>query len=166
MAVAPKKVTQGVSCSQLSDATNEDLYTEGFKWNFERDINYAEVYKNFNTDTLYKVWIDRSELDDKLEGVTKMTSYPYDTIQFQPGDYITWNDTNFLLVTLQDLRSYEVVGDIQKCTQSLNRYDKNGILSQVLAPFYSIKGGGKSEDKDFSTSTGKRYADVPRNEAV
>lgn len=132
----------------IRDTFNDNLYRE-------------QVYKNYDTTTLYNVIISEGDKDSDIVGVKKLWSYPYDTVQFSTGDYIRWNGSTWMIISLDSERIYEVYGEILECTQILKRYNNDGKIISKLAPFYAIKGGGETEDKDFSTGTAVRYANVP-----
>ncbi len=115
--------------STLSDAEyiNEDNKNYVID-NFESQPNYYEITRNSDLVTTYKVLIAEENKKDNIIGYKKLISYPYATTQFAIGDYIIWNSSTWLLVTLDDQYDYSVGGRIVKTNAYLKWRDDNGAL--------------------------------------
>lgn len=115
---------------------------------------YNKVNKNFNNDNYYDVWIYDGNKDDKILGSYKdFISYPYDTIQFDIGDYLHFNYGgdihNWLITSLDKTLYYRVKGRIERCNFHLKWKDKDGVVRDYPAV---AKEQIKSPNFDFNNS--------------
>lgn len=136
--------------------SEEDLITFQIKENFFRNPNYTQVTKNSDTQTYNCIIYDDNITDDKDLGKQKLfISYPYSTIQFAIGDYISYEQNGitytWLITTLDKKLYYNVFGTIQLCTQTLNFYDENHILYQIPCVVLDKQNINTQEDKYLTT---------------
>ena len=123
--------------STLPDEINQ--LKDGIKDGFTTNIYYKSIHKNLDENSNYDVWI----YDGKNSGgfkVKKFTSYPYDTVQFNLGDYISYIDDNntlqvWLITTIDQTNAFEVNGEIQQCVYNLKWQNALGVIKQCWCVF-------------------------------
>ena len=154
----------------LKPTTIQDDYEDTLLYNirdtFDDNLYKETIYKNYDYATSYKMIISSGDKDSKLDGAKRIWSYPYDTVQFNSGDYIHWDSNTWLITSIDNERIYEVYGEIIECTQTLKRYNNDGELVSKESPFIMIKGGSETIDKDILTGTGTRVAYLPLDDDV
>lgn len=106
----------------------ENSYIDNMKDSFFDNIAWTQVSKNFNYNILYDTWIFEGDTKDKDVPYKRLLSYPYDSIQFQRGDYIHFNyastPTTWLLTTLESQYNYDINGRIYLCNNILKWKDE------------------------------------------
>jgi plastocyanin len=156
--------------SQIKPTNTQGDYEDSLLYDIRdtfTDNLYSEIVnKNYDTATDYDVIISEGDKDTKLDGYKKFWSYPYSTVQFGAGDYITWLNKTWLLTSIDNERIYEVYGEIMECTQTLRRYNSDGVLIEKEVPFINIKSGAIISDKDIDTLSGDRIAYIPLDDDV
>lgn len=100
-------------------------------------MGYKSCTKNFDTTKSYDIQVYDGNKDDKVLGTKKFKSYPYETVQFAVGDYLSFEYPdkntikNWIITSMEKNTLYEVTGNLQQCTGSLKWYDTDGKLKSV-----------------------------------
>ena len=114
--------------NKLSDEQNQ--WIDAIKQNFKTNLNYFSITKNLDMSKIYDVWIYDGNREDKILGNKQFLSYPYDTLQFNIGDYIgfQYGDEyeNWLITSLDKTQLYNVTGKIDRCVADLKWIDNAG----------------------------------------
>lgn len=111
----------------------EDAETRMLESSFEKNINYYQIYKDFDDSTLYDVWIydDASERKDVMKKFIQMK--PSQTIR--QGEYIHWNGDIWICLGVDTQYENKPRGMIYQCLDSTIKWiDENGYHS---FPIYS-----------------------------
>lgn len=112
----------------LTDEQN--ALTDQIKDSFRTQLDYFPVTKNLDTTVTYDALIYDGTKDTNIYGSKYFTSYPYDTVQFDIGDYVSFqygNEyENWLITTLDVTQKYAVTGKIDRCTANLRWTDESG----------------------------------------
>ena len=108
-------------------------WSNAIKQNFFRSLDYTVVHKNLDYTKDYDAWVFQGNKDDKILGSFKeFLSYPYDTRQFDIGDYISFDYGgdihDWLLTSLDKKLYYDIKGRIERCNIRLKWQDKNGTI--------------------------------------
>jgi hypothetical protein len=116
--------------NQLSDEKNQLIYK--IKENFKNNLDYFPVTKDFDTSTTYDALIFDGNRDQKVLGFKQFVSFPYDTLQFDIGNYVSFQYgdeyENWLITSLDKAQLWNVNGDIERCVSILKWIDDNGDL--------------------------------------
>ena len=114
--------------NKLSDEKNQ--WINAIKQDFKTNLNYVSVTKNLDLTKTYDTWIYDGNREDKILGNKQFLSWPYDTLQFDIGDYIGFqygdNYENWLITSIDKSRSWNVTGKIDRCVADLKWVDKDG----------------------------------------
>lgn len=139
MAISPSGYGKSCTLSMLNAGANKsswsDTTSDSIKEGFEDSIDYKVVYKNMDYTKTYKTWIYEGDASEKTIGYLHLFSYPYDTLQFNIGDYVQFDynkdytnppsDYDYWLIQALDMRQlYNVHGRILPCNQQLKWIDK------------------------------------------
>lgn len=113
-----------------------DNTIELIKTSFEINPSYNQVFKNFDYNANYKVWIYEGNDKDKIVGYKYIQSYPYDEVKFNIGDYIDWkydniNLSTWLIISLDKQLLYDVKGRMLLCNNTLKWIDKDNITNSL-----------------------------------
>lgn len=113
----------------LSDLTRNvfDKVKDGFTTN----LYYKSVHKNLDESSKYHVWI--FDGNNKEKKIKKFQSYPYPTVQFKSGDYISYTDDSgnyqiWLIIDLDQTNEWEVTGEIRQCVYDLKWQNESGDI--------------------------------------
>lgn len=123
-----------ISNSLWKSGTQSDeiiQWVNKIKENFFRNLDYTKVHKNLNYNVDYDAWIFQGNKDDKILGSFKeFLSYPYDELQFDIGDYISFNYGgdihDWLLTSIDKKLYYDIHGRIERCNIRLKWQDGCG----------------------------------------
>ncbi len=120
--------------------SEEEQLVSKIKENFQRSLDYTPVNKNFDNTVIYDTWIfDENKVDKSSDDYKVIYSYPYSTIQFEVGDYISFECdnvvSNWLIMSLDKKQYYDVKGNIKEC---------NSTLTLVTSTVETITGYGTS----------------------
>lgn len=113
-----------------TDEQANSQITELTKTSFNSSTDHRIVYKNFDYNTSYDVWIYEGNETNKIVGYKYLQSYPYDEPKFKIGDYIHWNYNHkelstWILISLDTEYLYNIKGRMLLCNNSLRWKDKN-----------------------------------------
>lgn len=170
----PKNYSTNQQRNELLDNSNvkqneEIQWTNAIKENFYRNLGYTQVSKNFKNNTLYDTCIYEGVTKDQDVPYKRLLSYPYDSIQFQRGDYIHFKyggiDTTWLLTTLDSQFLYDVNGRMYLCNETLKWIDDNKILQEYpcVIEDRQSKQGLFDFNPNIKLATGIIYVDVQYN---
>lgn len=109
----------------------EDSKIRHIEDNFKDNINYEQVYKNFDPEDIYDTWIYdfHSEKKDSEEKYIQM--YPYQTIK--QGEYIFWKEEPWICMGVDLQYEYKQLGMMYKCLEyPLKWIDQNGLHSYPI----------------------------------
>lgn len=161
--ISPISKGQGSKCDigKIDAFGNKKLYTMLMGRSFDLDVNCETIYKD---ETPYKMWLQKDNLNKGIDGFYEFTSYPYDEIKFNLGDYITWKESVWIITSLDNVREYEVKGRIRKCTQKLKWYSPSGDIVEKWAAIRNIDSGSISTDQSIDTRNAIREVKIPLDE--
>jgi hypothetical protein len=99
--------------------------------NFNTNLYYKSVYKNLDDTKKYDIWIFDGRSKEKK--IKKFQSYPYPTVQFKSGDYISYTDDSgnyqiWLIIDLDQTNEWEVTGEIRQCVYDLKWQNESGEI--------------------------------------
>ena len=119
----------GYNTNTQDDQT--ELLIDGISDTFKDNLYYKSVNKNFDETKTYDIWIYDGKVDEKK--VKKFTSYPYSTVQFKSGDYISYTDKSgnyqvWMIITLDQTNEWEVNGEVRQCVHLLKWQNKSGTI--------------------------------------
>lgn len=102
--------------------TSVEELREGIVEDFQYDLYYKSVFKNLDETITFDVQIYDGKSGEKK--IKKFRSYPYPTVQFKSGDYISYTDDSnhyqiWLIINLDQTNEFEVTGEIQQCVYEL-----------------------------------------------
>lgn len=153
----------------LSDEINQ--LTDKIKENFKTNLSYKSIYKNFDNTKFYDVWIFNESKTELKNGEKKFTSYPYDTNQFECGEYINYYDDSkalhTCLVTVLDTQNnYDINGTIQECTYDLPFQTTSGdIVSYPCVVLNASQyNSGVDENKTLTIGSNQFMMYLPLND--
>jgi len=130
------KKTECCVPNQFAEPLNETV-NNALKEGFTDSLDYFSVYRNFEYTTNYDAWIYDGTEEKETVGYKMIQSYPYDTPQFQEGDYIHFDYlhenklSTFLLLSLDTTKMTQVVGKMRPCTNELRFYGSTGTLYKI-----------------------------------
>lgn len=114
--------------NNLSDEKQQ--WIDAIKQDFKTNLSYFPVTKNLDMSKTYDAWIYDGNREDKILGNKQFLSYPYDTLQFDIGDYVGFqygdNYENWLITSIDKSRLWNVTGKIDRCVADLKWVDKDG----------------------------------------
>jgi hypothetical protein len=151
-------VTNLFGCKN-STSSQKDNLIDSIASDFKDNLYWKSVYKNLKTDATYDIWIYEGYTKTKKE--TKFTSYPYDTVQFSIGDYISYVNENgntqiFLITMINDINTFEVSGTLQECNFILKfQSPTNGAILSYPCITSSIR-FSQDENKIISVGNNKK----------
>jgi hypothetical protein len=145
----------------------ESQLTEQIKESFFRNLNYTKVTKNFETQS-YDVWIYDGDTKDKDVPYKRLLSYPYQTIQFERGDYVHFTygntSTTWLIGSLDSQYLYNVNGRIFSCNNILKWVDENENLIEYPCVVRDKANNGRFEfNNNIIIPKSYVYVDVQTN---
>jgi len=147
--LATMKVKNDCSIIRFEDSLKNSVHN-ALSESFSQNPNHKKVFKNFNFNQSYDVWVFDGTEDKDTVGYKMIQSYPYSSPVFREGDYIHFDylhenkNSTFLLLGLDTTRSDEVIGKMKQCTNELRFYDKNRVLRRIPV-VVEQKVGSKSE---------------------
>lgn len=108
-----------------------EMLRDGISNTFQENVYYKAVNRNFDETQTFDIWIYDGNVDEKK--IKKFTSYPYSTVQFKSGDYISYTDRSgnyqvWMIVTLDQTNEWEVSGEIRQCVHLLKWQNKAGTI--------------------------------------
>lgn len=114
---------------------------EQIKDSFFENPDYVKVYRNFDYSKTFDIWSYNGTSQDKIVSYKKFTSYPYDTVQFRIGDYISFDYRNdgtyshFLIESCDYQKKYDITGRMWLTNQFIKWISKDGELYSYRAVF-------------------------------
>lgn len=125
-----------------ADLTNQLIAKESE--NFKYNLYYKSIFKNLIESSTYDVWIFDGKDGEKK--VKKFKSYPYPTVQFKSGDYLSYTDRSnnyqiWMIEKLDQTNEWEVIGNIEQCVYELKWQDKTGAIKSRWCVIDSASGG-------------------------
>ena len=122
---------------KIDGSTTKDRQIDAIKRNitnnFKDNPSWKEVYINGST-TITNVSIVEESVLVKQQNKKIMLSMPDET--FDVGDVVNWDSNNWIVTSVDDDKTVETIGAIEKSTVILNYY-KNNVLFSVPAVVYS-----------------------------
>jgi len=142
----------------LSDEKNQvrNNLIEGFTNN----LYYKSVYKNLNESNKFDVWIfDGSNKEKKIK---KFQSYPYLTVQFKSGDYISYLDDSgnyqiWIIIDLDQTNEWEVTGEIRQCVFDLKWQNESGDIIDRWCTIDTYSVGDGLQISDYIRALGGTF---------
>lgn len=136
---------------------------------FKENPFYEQVARNFDNSTLLDVQITNGDKKDKTVGYKRFISYPYDTIKFEIGDYLTWTygglSTDWFVDSLDVHKIYDVTGKIFKCNNILKWVDEDGVIKSYPCIIKDdITATGLNEQRVIVTFSGNIEVTVQLND--
>jgi hypothetical protein len=116
----------------LGYTLNQSDETEALKVKIAEDFNtniyHKSVYKNLDKSKTYDI-----QIYDGKDNKKKFISYPYETIQFSIGNYISYVDKNgvyqiLMIVSLDQTNEWEVNGEIEDCNYTFTWQNSSGTI--------------------------------------
>ena len=150
--------------------SEEQQWVDAIKQNFFRNLDYTIVHKNLDYTKDYDAWIFQGNKDDKILGSFKeFLSYPYDTHQFDIGDYISFDYGgdihDWLLTSLDKKLYYDIKGRIERCNIRLKWQDIDGAIHGYPAVAKEKLTSNKFDfSSDININQGKLTINVRYNE--
>ena len=135
---------------------------------FERNLSYNEVYRNSDVINTYKCWIYEGNQKEKAVGFKYLHSYPYDSIQFNSGDYIKWQyggiQSTWLMVSIDKQHLYSIIGRIKRCNNELKWYvGVNDLRTAQCVIEDKFEDTSFMTDRSFTLQDGDIYITIPQN---
>ena len=111
---------------------------------FTSNLYWKSVYKNLAETVSYDIWIYDGKIGEKK--VKKFTSYPYPTVQFKSGDYISYTDDSgnyqvWMIIDLDQTNEWEVTGEIRQCVYELPWQNKAGDIIKRWCVIDTVSSG-------------------------
>lgn len=151
--------------NNLSDEINQ--LANSIKEDFKTNLYYMEsgVYKDLEMSKSYDVQIYDIKTNEQKKKM--FCSYPYETVQFDIGNYLTFvyggESTTWLITSIDKANYYEVVGEIKLCNWPLKWQDESGTILS-----YPCVTSNRSFDEKSGTvitlPSNQKYILLPFNE--
>lgn len=179
MAITPRSYGKTCTMSMLNagvfGSSWKDDTADSIKEGFEESVDFRIVYRNMDYSKQYKTWVYEGNASEKTVGYLHLMSYPYDTVQFNIGDYIQFNYRHenvnpsqykfWILQSLDTRNLYEVRGRMLPCNQKLKWKDDNGKSYSYPCYFNTemTKTNILDSNQGFNVESGALIAIVQQN---
>lgn len=150
--------------NNLTDEVNQ--LVNSIKESFKTNLYYIKngVYKDLDMTKQYDVLVYDIKVNEQKKKM--FCSYPYETFQFDVGNYLTFEyggeNTTWLITSIDKTNYYEVVGEIKLCNWILKFQSTDGtILSYPCIDSNPYNRGGEKEGTVITLGNTEKSITIP-----